>query len=243
MEKQIQVCFLFLLDNPLYQIARETAPGETLVGITPVTLSLSPERQGGQAHPDVPPRAHPSQPPGHFLHFLNTNLFLKTLLRACFLIESSTSSLYWQHGCSCQTAIPALRPAFLLMCAHRRVSSSTSVYGIGQSVTHPLCVQSVRKTDGTPLLPSLQSPRRQGPRRFREMRCARPAGPSRWRRPSRPQRQGAAPAARALVLSHPQGAWCSDTAGRCAVTLSGRGDGWEDAGHCRAAGRVAPSEQ
>lgn len=26
-------------------------------------------------------------------------------------------------------------------------------------------------------------------------------------------------------------------------SLSGRGDGWEDAGHCRAAGRVAPSEQ
>ena len=150
--------------------------------------SVYPQRGRGADTPRCAPRAHPSQPPGHFLHFLNTNLFLKTLLRACFLIESSTSSLYWQHGCSCQTAIPALRPAFLLMCAHRRVSSSTSVYGIGQSVTHPLCVQSVRKTDGTPLLPSLQSPRRQGPRRFREMRCARPAGPSRWRRPSRPQR-------------------------------------------------------
>lgn len=166
------------------------------------------------------------------------------MLRACFLIESSTSSHHWQNGCSCPTAIPALRPAFLLMCTHRRVSSSTSVYGIRQSITHPLCVQSVRKADPIPPLPSLQSPRRQGPRRFREMRCARPAGPSRWRRPSRPQRlSGLLMRPRALVPSHPQGAWCSDTAGHCSVTPSGRGDGWEDAGHCRAAGRAAPSEQ
>ena len=58
------------------------------------------------AHTRRAPRPHPSQSPGHFLHFLNTSLFLKTSLRAHFLIESSKSGQYWQNGCSCAAGHP-----------------------------------------------------------------------------------------------------------------------------------------
>lgn len=168
--------FSFLLDNPLYQIARETAPGETLAWRHTRHLSPSP---GGRivAHPDVPPRPHPSQLPGHFLHFLNTNLFLKTLLRARFLIESSESSQYWQNRCSCTDSHPCAPTRSTCSYVHMGVfTSSTSVCGVGQSTTHPLCA--VRQEDRSDSqLPPLQSPRRQGPRRFREMRCVRALEP------------------------------------------------------------------
>ena len=193
----------------MYQIARETAPGETLAWRHTRHPQSVPREAGDAWHtPRRAPRPHPSQLPGHFLHFLNTNLFLKTLLRARFLIESSESSQYWQNGCSCTDGHPCAPTRVLAhMCTwacfqlHIRVWSRT--------IHNPPSVCAVRQEDRSDSPASL-SPESQetGPEKVsgNEMRTgprAHLAGERRLGLLMRPQ---------ALVPSHAQGTWCSHAA-------------------------------
>ena len=89
-----------------------------------------------------------------------------------------------------------------------------------RTIHNPPSVCAVRrKTDWIPPLPCLQSPRRQGPRRFREMRCLQARGPISLGKASPPSATvGAAHVAPGLGLVTSSGR-VALTHNRCSVTL------------------------
>ena len=188
------------------------------------------------------PRPHPSRSPSHFLHFLNTNLFLKTSLRARFLTESSKSGQYRQNGRSCADG-PPLQPVYLLTCADGVfLAPHPCVESDNPQPTLCVCSPSEDRLDS----PASLSPESQetGPEKVsgNEMLTGPRAHLAGEGQPAlsngRGCSRGPRPWSRHILRArgaHTQSLLCD--------SLSGRGDGWEDAGHCRAVGCGAPSEQ